>query len=202
LKIRIRVIVSVILFGLIALPNLTYAHSALVSAVPINTEPSKTEVNQIELKFNTLIEPVSSMKVKDDAGNAYSLKETNTDGKLLIGTLEKPLTDGKYTVDWHIIGADGHAINGSYSFEVNIPEPVPSETVSPRPSDTQGQVTSEPTNSESPSVSPPTETASNAEPEQGSSLKTNNLISNIVLAVAALLLVIAIVFAFMRKKKQ
>lgn len=213
MKFRSRIIAAIILLGLIALPNLIYAHSALVSAVPTNTEPSKTEVTQIELKFNTSIEPFSNMKVKDDAGNAYSLKKTSTDGKLLTGTLEEPLKNGKYSVDWHIIGADGHAIKGSYSFAVSIPEPIPTEIASPSASETQGQATSEPIISDAPKISPSetptpaetpisTETASNTESEQDSSLKTNNLISNIVLIAAASFLIIAILFIFFKKKNK
>ena len=33
-----------------------------------------------------------------------------------------PLENGKYKVEWKIIGADGHPINGEFSFSVNMPD--------------------------------------------------------------------------------
>ena len=41
-----------------------------------------------------------------------------------------PLDNGTYTVEWKIIGADGHPIQGTYSFMVNqdeLEEPIVTE---------------------------------------------------------------------------
>jgi methionine-rich copper-binding protein CopC len=208
LKLKIKAVFVVILLGLIVMPNIMSAHSALVSAVPSASEAATTEVSELKLEFNTPIEPLSSIKIKDEAGSLYPLKETSTDGKLLTGILEKPLTDGKYTVDWKIIGEDGHAIKGSYSFVVRIPEPVPTETApspSPSASETAGQGSSEPIGSEASAGTPVPSTVESPtevdEDSTSSSLNTSNLISNIVLVLAAVMLVIAVVYVLVRKKK-
>ena len=33
----------------------------------------------------------------------------------------QPLKNGNYKVDWEIIGADGHPIEGTFSFSVDVP---------------------------------------------------------------------------------
>jgi hypothetical protein len=40
------------------------------------------------------------------------------DGKTLIGTLKAPLPVGSYTLGWHVVTADTHRVEGSYSFTV------------------------------------------------------------------------------------
>ena len=36
-------------------------------------------------------------------------------------TFLQPIENGDYKVEWKIIGADGHPINGEFSFSVNVP---------------------------------------------------------------------------------
>jgi methionine-rich copper-binding protein CopC len=40
------------------------------------------------------------------------------DGKTLVATLAKPLAVGTYKVDYHVVSADTHRIQGSYTFKV------------------------------------------------------------------------------------
>ncbi|MBP8231797.1 MAG: copper homeostasis periplasmic binding protein CopC [Rhizorhabdus sp.] len=40
------------------------------------------------------------------------------DGKTLVATLAKPLPVGTYKVDYHVVSADTHRIQGSYTFKV------------------------------------------------------------------------------------
>ncbi len=40
------------------------------------------------------------------------------DGKTLMATLAKPLPVGTYKVDYHVVSADTHRIQGSYTFKV------------------------------------------------------------------------------------
>ena len=56
-------------------------------------------------------------------------------------TFLQPLENGDYKVEWNIIGADGHPIEGEFSFSVNVPvteEPAeeqiePQEETKPQP---------------------------------------------------------------------
>lgn len=40
------------------------------------------------------------------------------DGKMLVATLAKPLPVGTYKVDYHVVSADTHRVQGSYTFKV------------------------------------------------------------------------------------
>ncbi|MBV1692640.1 copper homeostasis periplasmic binding protein CopC [Novosphingobium sp. G106] len=40
------------------------------------------------------------------------------DGKTLVASLAKPLPVGTYRVDYHVVSADTHRIQGSYTFKV------------------------------------------------------------------------------------
>ena len=40
------------------------------------------------------------------------------DGKTLVAALAKPLPVGTYKVDYHVVSADTHRIQGSYTFKV------------------------------------------------------------------------------------
>lgn len=40
------------------------------------------------------------------------------DGKTLVLTLAKPLPKGSYRVDWRVVSADTHRVQGNYSFKV------------------------------------------------------------------------------------
>ena len=40
------------------------------------------------------------------------------DGKTLVATLAMPLPVGTYKVDYHVVSADTHRIQGSYTFKV------------------------------------------------------------------------------------
>lgn len=40
------------------------------------------------------------------------------DGKTLVATRKTPLPAGSYKLDWHVVSADTHRVNGSYSFKV------------------------------------------------------------------------------------
>lgn len=40
------------------------------------------------------------------------------DGKTIVVTLTKPLPRGGYKLDWHVVSADTHRVQGSYAFKV------------------------------------------------------------------------------------
>lgn len=40
------------------------------------------------------------------------------DGKTLVATFAKPLSAGTYKVDYHVVSADTHRIQGGYTFKV------------------------------------------------------------------------------------
>ncbi|OZB91301.1 copper resistance protein CopC [Paenibacillus sp. XY044] len=117
-----RRFMSYIVFGILAfmltIPSMASAHSKLEASKPSANELVKTDVKQIELTFNTNIEVLSSFTVKNSSNEKFPINHLKVNDMEMTGTLDKPLEDGDYTVDWKIVGKDGHPITGSYVFQV------------------------------------------------------------------------------------
>lgn len=93
-----------------------FAHSALVSSNPKAGATVKGALSEIILTFNTEIEKGSRLTLLH---NGQTTKpHVTVQGNQLVATFSSPLTEGRYTVRWEIIGADGHQVSGEYSFTV------------------------------------------------------------------------------------
>lgn len=107
-------------------PAAVYAHTGLKTASPEESELVTKPLEKIYLTFATKIESISKIKVLDESGNEVPVKVV-TGKDDMTGTFETPLPNGKYTVEWKIIGADGHAIKDQYSFTLDAPDTVAEE---------------------------------------------------------------------------
>jgi len=202
------ILVSLVL----VVPNVVFAHSALVSSEPSGT--ADTEVSELKLTFKEGIESRSKIVVVNEAGEEQALSDIKTKGKALTATFENPLANGVYTVDWKIISADGHPLTGSYTLKVEVPEPSPTPTpAETAPSSPVPAESGEPTESgtpvpseEAPSASPSpsvqaTEEAEDSDGGSGTGSGSFDLSIWIVVA-AAVLLVAAAVSVVLKKKKE
>lgn len=112
-----------------------FAHTGLESSTPAEGEVVTEELQEMVLAFNTELEKASSFTVKDAEGMEIPLG-VSVENDTMVGTLGAAMADGEYTVNWNIIGADGHPIEGSYAFtlktgaETAVPD-VPKETEAP-----------------------------------------------------------------------
>jgi len=121
--------VTILLGGLLGLGT-AQAHTTLSSATP---EPDSTvteELTNIELKFNTDVEPLSTFKLLLN-GEEQPIGSIEIDGQYLRSGLSEPLPNGDYTVAWKIVGEDGHPIESQYSFTLNAPVQAPAEEPGP-----------------------------------------------------------------------
>jgi methionine-rich copper-binding protein CopC len=140
--IMMKRVLPLILVFLLLLPGAALAHSRLEQSVPASDSVLDNSPSVIEMTFNTKIEKLSSFKLLDENGEQVETERTEVDNDTLSGKVKEPLGNGTYTVDWTIIGADGHTINGSYAFTVNAavqeetatPEAAPSSEPSAEPS--------------------------------------------------------------------
>lgn len=97
------------------------AHSTIENSSPSDGETVQDQISEVSMQFNTSIDPMSTFTLIDGNGNEVPA-ETSVSEKVLSGTVASPLNNGEYTVEWNIIGADGHPITGAYSFTVDVPE--------------------------------------------------------------------------------
>ncbi len=123
-------IISATLILLFAFTSTVSAHTGLTSSSPANGEEVTVDVNEIVLEFNSKIESTSTVKVFNESKEEISVSDKQVNDNKMIGGFMSPLENGTYTVEWKIIGADGHPIQGTYSFMVNqevLEEPVITE---------------------------------------------------------------------------
>jgi len=115
---------------LLAFSSVGYAHTGLTNSSPADGVEVAEDVEQIVLEFNTKIETTSSVKVVNEIEEEMIIKDTQVSDSVMTADFMSPLDNGTYTVEWKVIGADGHPTQGTYSFTVNqeeIEEPAVTE---------------------------------------------------------------------------
>lgn len=192
---QMKRILLICLAALWLLPSVALAHSKLENAVPAQDATITASPDRIELTFNTKIENLSNFKIVNAAGEEMEKDKVAVEGMTMSGTMPTPLTNGIYTVKWVIIGADGHSVEGDYSFTVEAP--AATEETSPEPEAT----TEAPADTTSPSPSSAPDTGTNegegnpsSTTESDSTNYTPAIIIGAIIAAAAIAL-------FMRRRK-
>jgi copper resistance protein C len=99
-------------------PTLSSAHTGLESSNPAEGEVVKEELKEITLQYKTQIENLSTMKIVKDDGQEVKLDSVIVQEKTMSGVLPHSLENGSYTIQWKIIGTDGHPIEGDIPFSV------------------------------------------------------------------------------------
>ena len=89
------------------------AHTGLTSSSPADGEDVTEDVHEIVLEFNTKIETTSTVKVFNENKEEIIVSNTQVSDNVMTGGFMSPLDNGTYTVEWKIIGADGHPIQGN-----------------------------------------------------------------------------------------
>jgi methionine-rich copper-binding protein CopC len=129
---RIRAVLAGISIAalLVAVPAVAAAHAELESSTPAAGENLDTAPTEVTLTFDDELDPDgSTFTVVDADGQEVGSGEvdlTVADRNVLAG--EVTITDpGVYTVEYTVVGDDGHAVSGTISFgydaDVAIPEP-------------------------------------------------------------------------------
>ncbi|MDQ8738864.1 copper resistance protein CopC [Paenibacillus sp. LHD-38] len=175
-------ILLICLAALWLLPSVALAHSKLENAVPAQDATITASPERIELTFNTKIENLSNFKIVNAAGEEMEKDKVAVEGMTMSGTVPTPLTNGIYTVKWVIIGADGHSVEGDYSFTLEAP--AATEETSPEP-----EASAEPDTGTNEGKGNPSSTT-----ERDSTNYTPAIIIGAIIAAAAIAL-------FMRRRK-
>ena len=124
---------ALLLCAVVALlaPNAALGHVILESSQPVTQSRLEAPPNEIRLRFN------QAVTVSPDA-----IQVLAPDGKLLSGTatlsegdrvvtapVSRVAPGAGYTVRWRVIGGDGHAPAGVFTFGVGVAAPPPTEAV-------------------------------------------------------------------------
>ncbi|MCM3257249.1 copper resistance protein CopC [Paenibacillus lautus] len=121
--VKTSVLLTLGLLLVLVFPTATWAHSKLESSTPAADAKITESVKEVNLSFNENIdENLSTLKVKNAQGEAVEVSEVKVNQNTMAGTLAGPLPSGSYTVEWKIVGGDGHPVDGTYAFEVDALE--------------------------------------------------------------------------------
>ena len=96
------------------------AHAHLVTSIPAAKAVVASPVT-ISVAFNENLEAkFSGFDVTSAAGAKIALAPTldPKDKKMLVAAPQAPLAPGVYKLAWHVVGSDGHKIEGAYDFTV------------------------------------------------------------------------------------
>lgn len=117
-RILLAVMAALFTFGL---GSNTYAHSHLATSNPADGEIVSEPLSAITLTFDGRIEQGSFIEITSAEGLVVELADLQIGKGMLTGTVAQPLANGDYDVNWSIISADGHPIEGVFSFTMNAP---------------------------------------------------------------------------------
>lgn len=140
-----KILVFTLLFYL-TLIQYAHAHTGLENSSPQNGEVIKQELKEITLTFETKVEQGSTFELQNSAGEPVTVENIALSENEMAGSITSPLKNGEYIVNWNIVGADGHPIDGQYTFSVDIPvteAPTPAEDQVDSADEAQSQSTVE-----------------------------------------------------------
>ncbi|WP_078410341.1 copper resistance CopC family protein [Priestia abyssalis] len=101
------------------LTNQAFAHTALETSIPKDGDIIQESMQEIVLTYATKIENGSTFELKNSTNEVVDVNIT-IENDVLKGVTAEPLPNDQYTLDWNIIGADGHPIKGSIAFQVDV----------------------------------------------------------------------------------
>jgi len=117
---KLPLITSIALIVTAAAPSQALAHAHLKTSSPAE-KTSVVSPSELDLTFTEELDlKFSGVKVTDSSKEEIKLGEAGLkdDGKVLTVPVSATLAPGDYTVSWHVLSADGHKTNGSYTFTV------------------------------------------------------------------------------------
>jgi methionine-rich copper-binding protein CopC len=94
------------------------AHASLDHAEPRAGKTVATAPHEVTLWFTEKLEPAfSTVTVTDAAGQRVDAGKTRVSGDTMAISLRQ-IGSGAYQVKWHVLSADSHATDGSFTFNV------------------------------------------------------------------------------------
>jgi copper resistance protein C len=98
------------------------AHAHLVRAIPAVDGTVQTPPSEVTLRFNEKLEAkFSSVVVRDSTGKQVDKGGGSVDKgdrTLMRVQLQQPVVPGVYKVEWKVMSADTHKVDGSFTFKV------------------------------------------------------------------------------------
>ncbi len=184
---RIFIAIVAVLAAMTISTTSAFAHSHLGGSNPADGDVVSEPLNEIVLEFDGQIEQGSFIDVKTAKGKEIKLEDIIIGEGTLTGTVAEPLPNDEYQVNWSIISADGHPLEGEFSFTVNVPV---SETVEEEPE--------KPSETTKPAEQP---TEDKEQPAAAKDVAKESTSMTVILIVLLVIIVVA-GFYFLTKRKK
>ncbi len=111
-----------------AVPGAALGHVELLSSIPAPGENLEAPPTEITLTFDGELDPAASgFTVVDRHGEEVGNGEVDldvADRNVMTGSVDVA-EPGVYTVEWAVLGADGHEVRDSFSFGYATDEEIP-----------------------------------------------------------------------------
>lgn len=104
-------------------PGVARAHGGLRKAIPAPAAVLDTVPREIRLEFSEAVElaftrvELTGVNGPIQVGAPRFADQTR---RIIVTSIERPLTAGRYTVKWQVAGADGHPVRSIYAFSIKI----------------------------------------------------------------------------------
>lgn len=124
---RIGILLFIACMLIILIPKSASAHAYVVKSNPAENETLKKAPSVVKIEFDEDIQVSSfnTLYVRDTSGKRVDLKDAHIDKKnkkLLEAGLKENLKNGLYSIQWKVISADGHPIQGVIPFRIGLAE--------------------------------------------------------------------------------
>jgi copper transport protein len=124
---------ALVLCAVVALlaPSSALGHVILESSQPVTQSRLETPPNEIRLRFNQAVTvSPDAIQVLAPDGTLLSGTATLSEGdRVVTAPVSRVAPGAGYTVRWRVIGGDGHAPAGVFTFGVGVAAPPPTEAV-------------------------------------------------------------------------
>ncbi len=98
------------------------AHSELLESNPADGAELDEAPGEITLRYNENIESIGALVViTGPDGDEVQDGEPSVDGMVLTQPVSDDAPAGSYSVQWRVVSADGHPIDGEFTFEAAAP---------------------------------------------------------------------------------
>ena len=114
---RLFTAVAAILLAM-SISTSAFAHSHVSGTNPADGEVVTEPLQEITIEFDGGIEQGSFIDVTTTSGEEIDVQDIIIGDGVLTGTLAEPLQNDVYQVNWSIISADGHPLEGEFTFTV------------------------------------------------------------------------------------
>jgi methionine-rich copper-binding protein CopC len=119
---RLRTALLTAAIALTVTPAVALAHGRLVASNPAADSRITAAPRELRLTFSEKAElAVSRVRLLGPDGKAVALAPltaSDDEGRTVVAAVQGSLAPGAYTVEWQLVGRDGHPVRGKFSFVV------------------------------------------------------------------------------------